>query len=81
MKEADQHHSEAWFQAIVGGTADAYIGVNLPGQVVVFNPAAEALFGRRLRSFWDAGSKIAGCLTDCGGPSAMPFAKLPPARR
>ena len=46
MKEANQHHSDAWFQAIVGGTADAYIGVNLLGTVVVFNPAAEALFCR-----------------------------------
>jgi PAS domain S-box-containing protein len=46
VKEGNQHHSEAWFQAIVGGTADAYIGLNLLGKVVVFNPAAEALFGR-----------------------------------
>ena len=65
VKEAKQHHSEAWFQAIVGGTADAYIGVNLLGKVVVFNPAAEVLFGR------PASALLGRAIEDCGLPDRL----------
>ena len=65
MKEARQYHSEAWFRAIVGGTADAYIGVNLLGKVVVFNPAAEALFGS------PASALLGRAIGDCGLPDRL----------
>jgi PAS domain S-box-containing protein len=42
---AAKHESEAWFRDIVNGTCDAYAAVDMHGSLIVFNPAAEALFG------------------------------------
>ncbi len=44
MDAAKHHKGEPWFRAIVGCTCEAYAAVNLRGTVIVFNPAAEALF-------------------------------------
>ena len=70
----------AWFQAIVGGTADAYIGVNLLGTVVVFNRPPKRCwpfgFGASGRAIEDSGLP-----TDRGAPSAMRSAKFATGRR
>ncbi len=59
MELAKHQNSEAWFRAIAAGTSDAYLAVSLDGRVIVFNPAAEALFACPLNSA--LGRDIAGC--------------------
>ncbi len=59
MEEVEDRNSEAWFRAILDGVLEAFAGVNLRGEMIVFNPGAEALFARPASEILGRG--IAGC--------------------
>ena len=47
MAEEKIHRSEEWFKSIIDSSQDGIISINGAGEIVLFNPAAERIFGYR----------------------------------